>query len=194
MFFSDNFYLFKSVVALYNPPLYPLATLRWGSPVWESLYCSMLVNDTELKLHTVKDCLLSCRPLWHLAGRRQAGWLAAVTPQHFDLVYSLTLSGTLLRPCDQCQSVKALRECRLCESVYPSSLSLPVWQKASKPSPICPPPPHTMRDHNLVWTMSFHNLAIFLLFCSNFWFYMLDLLFYLKGMLQLQSYVPYWRL
>lgn len=111
--------------------------------------CDWAEADRQWEHTRGSSYLPSPSPLCLPAGHTQARWLAAVSPHHFDLVYSLALNGTLLRPCDQCQSVKPLGECRLCGSVYPSSL-LPVWHGAQRPSPICrpppPPPPHPARS------------------------------------------------
>lgn len=116
-----HYYPFPCTCSRFTPVSHCVMLLCWSCLIsWRSRWSPVRVSAS------------ACSTLWHLAGLVQAGWLAAVTRHYFDLVYRLTSNGTLLRPCDHCQSVKAPRECRLCESASPPSLS-PVWHDAQRP-------------------------------------------------------------
>lgn len=102
--------------------------MRYKSAVFESLECfllllylSMLVNinlrnwksvcsRSEGLLHAEASEGGALSALRGLTSRQRVTggetWLVDVTPHHFDLVYTFTLNGTSLRPCDHYQSVK----------------------------------------------------------------------------------------
>lgn len=90
--------------------------------------CDWAEADRQWEHTRGSSYLPSPSPLCLPAGHTPARWLAAVSPHHFDLVYSLALNGTLLRPCDQCQSVKppgGMSPVRVCLPILPVACLAP---------------------------------------------------------------------